>query len=272
MLTTRASDEPRLTTPGATEPGVVVRSWFALAAALQFLTRVPPLVRRPFTAAEMGQSVACFPLVGLLLGGLLAGLDWLLNLAFPPLVVSALVLAVWVLATGAIHLDGFLDTCDGLFGGRTADERLRIMRDEHVGAFAVIGGMLLILMKFSALAATPLRLPALLVAPICGRWAMSLAIVAFPYARDEGLGRTMKDNTGWRQAAVTTLIAFGAVTLIGGWVGLLAWFAAGCAAGVGARLVLTRLPGLTGDVYGALCETVETLVLLLFTLGAGAWQ
>jgi adenosylcobinamide-GDP ribazoletransferase len=270
MLTTPASDEPQLTTPGRTELGWIGRAWLAFTAALQFLTRVPPLVRRPFTTTEMGQSVACFPLVGLLLGGLLAGLDWLLSLAFPSLVTSALILGVWVLATGAIHLDGFLDTCDGLFGGRTTEDRLRIMRDEHVGAFAVIGGMLLILLKFSALAATPLRLPALLVAPICGRWAMSLAIVTFPYARAEGLGRTMKDNSGWRQAAIATLTAFIAAALVGGWVGLLAWFVAGFAAVVGARLVLTCLPGLTGDVYGALCETVETLVLVLFTLGAGA--
>src|ERR1019366_7911728 len=106
--------------------------------ALQFLTIAPPVIRRLFTPQEMGRAVGFFPIVGLILGGLLFGLDETLRLLWPPGISAALVLLAWVLLTGALHMDGFLDTCDGLFGGHTSEERLRIMKDERVGAFAVV--------------------------------------------------------------------------------------------------------------------------------------
>jgi adenosylcobinamide-GDP ribazoletransferase len=242
------------------------------AAAVQFLTVMPPLVRRPFTAKELGRSVGWFPLVGALLGGILAGMDWLLGWAFAPGVTAALVLAAWVLCTGALHLDGFLDSCDGLFGGRSPEARLRIMRDERAGAFAVIGGILLLLLKYAALAANPDRSAALLVAPLVGRWGMALAVVAFPYGRAEGLGRAMKDHAGWRQFALASLIAVAAVAGVfavvpGGWRALLALPLAAVLTWAGGRFVLRRLPGLTGDIYGAVCELLEAMTLLLFVVG-----
>jgi len=248
------------------------RGGLGLAAAVQFLTVLPPLARRPFTPQELGRSVGWFPLVGALLGGLLAGSDWLLGWAFPPLVTAALVLSAWVLCTGGLHLDGFLDSCDGLFGGHTPEARLRIMRDERAGAFAVIGGVLLLLLKYAALASTPERLAALLAAPVVGRWGMAVAVIGFPYGRADGLGRAMKDHARWPQAALASLIALGVgagVTVIvpGGWRALLAMPLAAALIWVVARFVLRRLPGLTGDIYGALCELLETMVLLLFVAG-----
>jgi adenosylcobinamide-GDP ribazoletransferase len=242
------------------------------AAALQFLTLMPPLVRRPFTPEELGRSVSWFPVVGLLLGGMLAGLNWCLGQVFPSGVTAALVLAVWVLSTGALHLDGFLDSCDGLFGGHTPEARLRIMRDERVGAFAVVGGVLLLLLKYATLSGNPDRLAALLVAPVAGRWGMTLAVVGFPYGRAEGLGRAMKDHAGREQFFRATAVA-GAATLHIGYAmagslhALLALPLAAIVAWGGGRLVMRRLPGLTGDSYGALCELVEAAVLLLFVAG-----
>jgi adenosylcobinamide-GDP ribazoletransferase len=236
-------------------------------AALQFLTVVPPLVRRPLTPAEMGRAVGWFALVGVLLGGGLAGLDRGLEWLFPPGVSAALLLAAWVLGTGALHLDGFLDSCDGLFGGQTPEDRLRIMRDERVGAFAVIGGVLLLLVKYSCLAALTTRLSALLVAPTAGRWAMALAVVAFPYARAEGAGRWMKDNAGWWQVSLATVTVVATAILAAGWLGLIVVAIAAVATAATAGFVLRRLPGLTGDVYGALCEAVEALALLAFVAG-----
>jgi adenosylcobinamide-GDP ribazoletransferase len=249
------------------------RSAFApLAAAFQFLTVIPPLVRRPFTPRELGYSVGWFPLVGLLLGALLAGLDWLLARAFPPGVTTALVLTAWVLSTGALHLDGFLDTCDGLFGGRTPEDRLRIMRDERVGAFAVTGGILLMLLKYAALASNPERALALIAAPVIGRWGMAAAVVIYPYARAEGLGRVIKDNTNWWQncfaTAIMSVVVIAPARLSGDWRAVLAAFLAMALSwAVLGGLVLRRLPGLTGDIYGALCEILEVAVLLVFVAG-----
>jgi adenosylcobinamide-GDP ribazoletransferase len=221
------------------------------------------------TPQELGRCVGWFPLVGAVIGGLLIGLDWLLALAFPPGVSAALLLAAWVLVTGALHLDGFLDSCDGLFGGRTPEDRLRIMLDERAGAFAVIGAVLLLLVKYAALTTNPDRLVALLVAPVVGRWAMSMAVVGFPYGRAEGLGRAMKDHAHCPQIVLASLIA---VTVAGAvawrdWRALTALPLAVIVTWAGGRLVLRRLPGLTGDIYGALCEMLEAILLLIFVAG-----
>jgi adenosylcobinamide-GDP ribazoletransferase len=233
-------------------------------AAVQFLTIASPLVRRPFTDAELGRAVGYFPLVGALIGGCLVGLDRLLALFLPPGVTAALVLTAWILCTGALHLDGFLDSCDGLFGGRTPEDRLRILRDERVGAFAVIGGILLLLLKFQGIAVLSHHSAALSLAPILGRWGMTVAVVAFPYARAEGLGRTLKGHAGWRQALFASAIALVAAWVLAGWLGWLLFLLSGVLMFLAVRFVLTRLPGLTGDIYGAVCELLEVLVLLGF--------
>jgi len=205
--------------------------------------------------------------VGVLLGGTLAGGNLALGFLFPPAVAAVLILAVWVLATGALHLDGFLDTCDGLFGGQTPEARLRIMRDERAGAFAVIGGVLLLLVKYACLASLADRTVALVLAPTLGRWGMALAVVAVPYGRSEGLGRAMKDNAGWLQVILASVTALATAVLAAEWLGMAALAAAVLTTGAGAAFVLRRLPGLTGDVYGALCELLETVTLLVLVAG-----
>ncbi len=234
-----------------------------LLAALQFLT-VAPLPARLFTSQEMGHAISYFPMVGALLGGALALLDRGLNAVWPASVASALLLVAWVGLTGALHLDGFLDTCDGLLGGNSPEDRLRIMRDERVGAFAVAGGILLLVVKYAALAALAGRAPALILAPTLGRWGMALAIAAFPYARPEGLGRAMKDYAGWRQAGLAGGAAAILAWIAGGWLGLAAAVVASLVTYAVARFSLGRLPVLTGDIYGATCEIVETATLLCF--------
>jgi adenosylcobinamide-GDP ribazoletransferase len=237
----------------------------AFLAALQFLTITPPLIRRMFTPREMGRAVGFFPLIGLLVGGLLVGLGDVSLMVWPPPISAALILVAWVLATGALHLDGFLDSCDGPLGGDTPEKRLDIMKDEHVGAFAVVGGTVLLLVKYVTLWSVQDRLEACLLATVLGRWAIVMAIVFFPYARPEGLGRSMKDNAGWRQVVLATLVALPASWLAGGERGLLALALVGGATWLAARFTLKRIPGLTGDIYGAICEMMEVLVLLVFT-------
>jgi adenosylcobinamide-GDP ribazoletransferase len=247
--------------------GLLCRIPLDFLAAVQFLTVAPAMLRRQWTPEELGRSVGWFAVVGVLLGAALAGVDYAFGWCFPRNVGAALVLALWVLATGALHLDGFLDTCDGLFGGRTPEARLRIMRDERVGAFAVIGGILLMLTKYASLAALVNPAAALLVAPTLGRCGLAVSIVAFPYARAEGLGRCMKDHAGWRHAALATATAMVTAVLAAQWLGLAVVAAAFVTTLAGAALALRRLPGLTGDVYGALCELLETVVLLAFVAG-----
>jgi adenosylcobinamide-GDP ribazoletransferase len=246
----------------------------AFLTAVQFLLVSPAFIKRPFTPQELGAAVGFYPLVGLILGALLLAADYLLSFFMPPLVRLALVLALWVLLTGALHLDGFLDACDGLLGGYTPEARLEIMRDEHLGAYALAGGVLLLLVKFSLLTAILPTARALLLAPVLGRWGMAFALVAFPYARDQGLGRAVKDHAGQAQLALATIIALVTSLLVAwwwaDWRALLAFGAALLTVWLGVKYTLRRIPGLTGDIYGALNEIVEVVVLLV--LASTFWR
>ena len=148
------------------------------------------------------------------------------------------------------------------------------MRDECVGAFAVAGAAILLLTKFAALSALLIALTSspsanlvlvlrtLLLSPTLGRFAMTLAVVAFPYAREEGLGRWMKDHAGWREVATATAISVLAAASLNGLLGLLFVVGAALITWLLAWFSIRRVAGLTGDIYGALCEVVEAVVLL----------
>jgi adenosylcobinamide-GDP ribazoletransferase len=235
----------------------------AVLVAAQFLTIMPPVIKRPFTNKELGRAVAFFPLVGFGLGLILIGVNTLLRFVFPPTLSAAILLAVWILLTGVLHLDGFLDACDGLFGGFTPEKRLHIMRDERVGAYALAGGILLLLIKFTAITAVPNLAIALILAPTLGRWAISLGLISFPYARAEGLGRTMKDEAGSADRLLATAFTLVITLIVGGWLGLVSMAAVALTVWLVSKYVMTRIPGLTGDIYGALCEISEVVVLLV---------
>lgn len=237
----------------------------SVVVAFQFLTVAPPLLRRTIRPEELGRSVMFFPFVGLLMGLLLFGLHRLLTAIFPATVAAAILLGVWIACSGALHFDGFLDAVDGLLGGRTPEDRMRILRDERVGAFAVAAGGTLLLLKFAAIGVIGAA-GALVVVPVVGRWLTSMGVVLFSYARPAGLGREMKDNAGWPQAAGATAIAAAALGFFAPSVGIAATGAAVVLVCISAwlfvRFTLSRIPGLTGDIYGALCEVGETVCIV----------
>ena len=238
----------------------------SLLAAFQFLTIFPSIYRGLFTPEEMGRSVGFFPLVGLVLGGILLGLDGGLRLFLPPQLAAVLVVAAWLALTRALHFDGFLDLFDGLFGGFTPERRLEIMKDSRVGAFGVAAGALLLFAKLFSIADLANRPAAFLTAPVLARWAMGIAIFAFPYAREKGLGRDMKDKVGWLQVTFASLLTLAVAWFAAGWWGLFAFALAALLLFLAARYMLTLLPGLTGDSYGMLCELIELAVLVTFTV------
>lgn len=228
--------------------------------AIQFLTILPPLVRRTPTSQELGAAGAFFPLVGLLLGLALVGLDLLLGSQFQSNVRAALLVVALAVATGALHLDGVVDTFDGAFGGGDAATRLEVMRDPRAGAFGVVGLVCLMLVKVAALEALPehLRSTAIIIGPCLGRWAIVQAMWSFPYARRDGLGRAFKEGLGWTHVAVAGLTVVAAASFLLGVAGL-GLLLAGVGGGwLASRLLASRLGGLTGDTYGSLCELVET--------------
>ena len=123
----------------------------------------------------------------------------------------------------------------------------------------MIGGVLVLLLKYTCLAALIDRAPALIVALTLGRWAMSIAMVIFPYGRPDGLGRDMKNHAGWAQVALASCMMLATVALVAPIWGALALAAAVSTIAVWAAFVMRRVPGFTGDTYDALCEVVETV-------------
>lgn len=237
-----------------------------LIAAFQFLTIIPPLVRRAFTPRELGRATAFYPIVGLAVGGVLFGLSRGLEFILPKPLNAAILLGAWVLLSRALHFDGFLDTFDGLFGGYTPDHRLEIMQDSRVGAFGVAGGVILLLLKFTAISSLPDLFPGIILAPIMGRWAITMAIVFYPYAREKGLGKDIKDHARWPQALISTLSALIFSVLFAQWSGVAASALAMAVMLGWLDFVRKRIPGLTGDIYGATCEIVEITVIIFLSL------
>ncbi|MSQ33020.1 MAG: adenosylcobinamide-GDP ribazoletransferase [Dehalococcoidia bacterium] len=242
-----------------------------LLAALGFLTVLPVPAAASATPERVGRSQLYFPVVGLLLGLALTGLHWLLTSYLPPLLAAALLLAVWELLTGGLHTDGLMDTCDGLFGGRTPQERLVIMQDARVGAFGVLGAVLVLLVKYGALASLPVSAAgALAVALTAGRWAMVAAIGWFPYARPAGAGAAFKDASrpwmAWLGLALALAVGWG----FGRTLGLVAVAGAVPVVWALGRFAARRLGGLTGDLYGAGAHLVEAGILAV--AASGPWR
>ena len=231
--------------------------------ALELLTLVPVRRARLLDDASFGVSQAWFPAVGLALGAALAGAGALLYDALGAGVTGWLLVAMLVLVTGGLHVDGLGDTADGLWGGRTREERLRIMRDGSVGALGAATIFLVLGLKATSLGTLDdLRWQTLVLAPCLGRWASVVSIAAFPYARQEGLGRAFHDVSWPAPAVVATTTTLLATLVLLGPAGLLLMVLAGATALVCGSLVSRALGGLTGDVYGATVEICEALTLL----------
>ena len=236
--------------------------------ALQFLTIISIPWRREVSPEELGRSAGYFPVVGLIIGLVLVGLDWLFGLILPSAVANALLIVSLVVITGVLHLDGFVDTCDGIAGHKTAEDRWRVMHDSRVGGFGIVGIVLLLLVKYVSLNSIPLPLmmTTLVLMPVISRWATVYAIFAYPYAKPSGLGKAFKQGTNWLRFTMATLIALVVVVGLAQLVGLAIMFLIWVMTVVMAAYLKGKFSGLTGDTYGAINEVAEVGVLILVTL------
>lgn len=245
-------------------------------AALSFLTIIPLPHQPEISPQEVGRSIGYFPVVGIIIGLILAGLNWLLSLFLPSAVVNGLLLVSLTVISGALHLDGFVDTCDGIAGHKTVEERWRIMHDSRAGAFGIIGAFLLLLVKYISLSSVPETwlMATLVLMPVVSRWAMVYAVFAYPYARLEGLGKVFKQGANWQRFTLATIITVAAAIglarlanvtyfyLVGLVIIVSIWVMTIVMAGYFKR----KFSGLTGDTYGAINEVAEVGVLILVCL------
>jgi adenosylcobinamide-GDP ribazoletransferase len=228
----------------------------SLAAALQFLTRLPlPVATQK---KDLAASIIWFPLVGGLLGLAAWGLWWLAALTLPDPLARMLSLGLMLWLYGAFHLDGLADSVDGFYGGRKPGQVLRIMKDPCVGAMGAVALGAVLLTRATALWVAPLDvLPlAFIAAPLLSHSAMAAAL-ALPLFRKSGLAYAF-DSPHRRVlsiAAASAGIVLVAVLLRGA-----AWKPIVAAVAVSAcwlRYAYKRLGGVNGDVAGATAEWVE---------------
>ncbi|MCE5168765.1 adenosylcobinamide-GDP ribazoletransferase [Paenibacillus profundus] len=279
-----------------------MKQWLqAFIAAIQFLTRIPVPVNVPFTNEVLKRSTLFYPWAGCIVGVLIWGAGLGLQLVLPAGPAAVLTLALAVALTGGLHMDGLMDTADGVLSHRSRERMLEIMKDSRVGAMGVIACILVLLLKWSLIASlmTAGAWQLWLVVPfIWSRAAMVWGMTNEPYARAEsGLGSYFQGlHRGHLLGAVFSALMLSLATVyimvsvpleMAGWSASFAalaayaihpwWLLLGAPVlGMGAvwgcsRYLSKKLGGLTGDTYGAMNELTETILLLLLVLMTG-WR
>jgi len=234
--------------------------------ALQFLTSLPVKIKAQIPDKEFAESMAYFPLVGLLMGLALALAYNIFNLIFPHSINCALILILNIVLTGGLHMDGFIDTFDGIASRGDKKEILKIMREGRPGAIGVSAAILLFLLKYSLLVSLPKEAigPSLVAMTTLSRWTLVVSSGLYPYAREgEGLGRKFVQGLGLKEGFISTAVALLIAFLVFELRIFILVPLVFCAL-VGFNSYLhKRIGGITGDTLGALNELIEVLILML---------
>lgn len=231
--------------------------------ALQFLTRLPVRLSGDITECDTGRSLLWYPLVGLIIGLLLAAINWAIASA-PDLLRAGVLLAAWVLITGALHLDGLADSADAWLGGPGDRERtLAIMKDPYCGPAAVVILVVVLILKFAALTVLVQRndWASLIVIPLLARAYLPLLFLTTPYVRRGGLGTALAEHASRGPTILVLIVTVAAILLMTGKSGLLPLAVATLVFVLLRVVMLQRIGGTTGDTAGALVELVETVAL-----------
>ena len=238
--------------------------------ALQFFTRLPIPQWVGYDEAWMQPAIRYFPLIGWLTAAVAAGVYWLAGMIWPASIAALLSTVAGVLLTGALHEDGFADVCDGFGGGTSAERVLTIMKDSRVGAYGVIGIVLVLALKIAALAAMPAQqaIVALCIAQPLSRAFAAIPVWRLDYVRMEGKAKAMAQRMQPGEFAFSALCGVFPM-LIGIASGVIGWQKCMAAAILAAfaclylvLLFLRRLGGYTGDCLGAIQQTSEVCVYL----------
>ncbi len=258
---------------------------FALLAAIQFLTRIPIPIRVDDREDLLARSTMYFPIVGLIIGLLVSPIAYALTFFVPDYVGAVITVIVWLAVTGAIHMDGLLDSADGLLSHRNREQMLEIMKDSRIGAMGAIVAVFYLLLKVVLVFAMfdlfngvwPYIL--LVLVPIYSRWIMTASIVFWPYARNEHGTGGLFQKANARHFMISTLIMFVTTTALlilnaSSLLEMVIIWLSFCLISLGFGILFSyycfrRLGGMTGDTYGALNELTELVLLFAIVMSGG---
>ncbi len=240
--------------------------------ALQFLTTFPIQLKAMPSKQQNGQSLLFYPVVGLIIGGILALLAFTLQ-SLPIILLSSIILVVWIWLTGGLHLDGLADTADAWVGGfGDAERTLKIMKDPACGPIGVLSLVIICLLKWSAIYVLlqKQQFLALILFPILGRLAPLFLFLTTQYVREKGLGSSLAEYIPRTWALVVFVLCL-AASFYFSWLGMI------CLVVFVLTLVylrlkfIQRIDGVTGDTIGAAIEISELSSLMAFVLGLHYW-
>jgi adenosylcobinamide-GDP ribazoletransferase len=236
--------------------------------AWQFLTAIP-LSRSTHDAKpeELAASMSWYPMVGFLLGVLLAAADMVLAQVFSSQVTNIVLILLIVSITRGLHQDGLADMVDGLAGGRIAQARLAIMRDGRIGAIGATGLFLALGLRYAGLNALPAgeHIALLISMPVVGRWAMVMGAFHVTYARSEGgLAQPFLAHLSWWHLCLATITAGLVLTLLlGPWMALCSLLISTALVRLSTAWFHKMFGGVTGDLLGATNEVAEILFIVI---------
>jgi len=247
-----------------------------MALAITFLTAIPLRAGDEASPADLWRSMGWYPAVGIALGGTGWGAYTALHRIAPPLLAAALVVGMLEALTRGLHMDGLMDTADGLLSGKPRERALEIMKDSRVGAMGVLAAVLQVVLKVVALGSLA---PANAAVPLLAGWSAARVLPAvdvyvWPYARSAGTAEAFTRQRTKGPVALAIGLLVGELALVGVMAVFLGaagtWYAGPTIATVAIaspvlfqRSVAHRLGGLTGDTYGMGIEMAETVALVV---------
>ena len=239
----------------------------AFLIALQFLTTFPIQLKTMPSQQQNGQSLLFYPVIGLLIGGLLCAVAMLLH-TLPLILLASIILCLWIWLTGGLHLDGLADTADAWVGGFGDQARtLAIMKDPSCGPIGVLSLVIICLLKWSAIYVLlqEKQFIALIMFPILGRIAPLILFLTTSYVRKNGLGSALTAFIP-KKSAILVIIFFLLCTLYFKWVGILTVLSFLTTLFYLRQKFIQRISGITGDTVGASIEILETVTLFTFVV------
>lgn len=238
---------------------------------LQFFTRIPVNISLPAEARDFRRGSVYFPLIGLVVGLFSSLAYYLAVYTGNRFFASVAAVMAWIMVTGALHLDGLSDTCDGIFSSRSKDRVLEIMKDSRIGTMGALALLLAVLLKVSLIRGLDLKsgIYALIISPVIARTSVLFGIVIAKYPREKGLGKMFIGNVTIREFIVGFIIC---VLIVSPFLKLYSFaFFAGVfiIPWIFNRYMESKIGGMTGDTLGALCEIQEIISLLMFSVLSG---
>lgn len=232
---------------------------------VQFLTRIPMPVNLDIKEEDFGKGLVFAPVVGLILGGLLAGAYHFLDMVFPSYVTAVFIIILYIALTGGLHLDGLGDTFDGLFSNRSRERILEIMRDSRIGTNALLAVTCVLLLNVGLLSALQREfiIPVLALMPVAGRIGSLIGSGISRYARSgEGLGKSFIEYCGLKEILAGLPVYFALFFIVNGFTGLLMSVTPVLTAFLLTAYFSRKINGVTGDILGAVCELNQTFFLI----------